>query len=382
MEAIYEQMNHKNIWYKTKPVVNEDLKKGRCVAAYSLGDWYLEPSFQRLSTRLRALVGDTACLYQGVPCQQEGLLHQTLLQFIKFDAFPHAEEIVVQSMACVADVLARSQLALWITYRGLVWTPTGLALAGYCDEEAKLQSVREEIEKALRNNNLPCEIPYKNDILHATVLRWVKQPDALTLVKLEKEVERWSECVFGSMRVNRWVLGKCSYRMRDDEREDFFAVPVLQHICHRGNLTGPNKDMENNFGVLIQRAIQGYHVELDVWYHEKHIWLGHDKPEYKITLDWLASSKRRLIHAKDGKTFEYLLHECGKRALDLHVFYHTQEDYVLTNKGLVICYPGKPLLEGSLCMMPERAQYSIEDLQKCFSICTDRKDAVPTHPCD
>ena len=161
--------------------------------------------------------------------------------------------------------------------------------------------------------------------------------------------------------------------MKQDEREDYFAVPAFQHICHRGNLYGPVKELENNFGVLIQRSIQGFHTEVDVWYHENNLWLGHDKPEYKITLDWLASSKRRLIHAKDGITFAYLLQESGKLALDLHVFYHTEEDYVLTNKGLVICYPGQPLLQGSLCMMPERANYSEADFQTCFSICSDKK---------
>jgi hypothetical protein len=159
--------------------------------------------------------------------------------------------------------------------------------------------------------------------------------------------------------------------MREEEREDFFGIPVHRPICHRGNLTGRVKELENNFGVLIQRAIHGYHVELDIWYHQNHLWLGHDRPEYKVSMEWLASNKRRLIHAKDGTTFEYLLHESGKRALDLHIFYHTEEDYVLTNKGLVICYPGKPLLEGSLCMMPERAKYGLEELQKCVSICSD-----------
>jgi hypothetical protein len=183
------------------------------------------------------------------------------------------------------------------------------------------------------------------------------------------------------MRVNRWTIGKASYRMKEEERDDYFAVPVFQQVCHRGNVSGPQKELENNFGILIQRSIQGYRVEVDVWYHEQNLWLGHDKPEYKITLDWLASCKKRLIHAKDGKTFEYLLLEAGKRALDLHVFYHTEEDYVLTNKGLVICYPGKPLLEGSLCMMPERAKYRPEDFQKSFSICSDRRDAVSSHPC-
>lgn len=371
MEKVYEEMNSKNIWYKVSPKVNSNLAQGRCAAAYALGDWYLQPSFPRLLKKLQSLLGDYACFYKPIPTQSEGLLHQTLLQFVKFDAYPHAEELLVKSMESVCEILARSNLALWITYRGLVWTPTGLALAGYCEDEANVLRVRQEIESGLKAQGLPCDIPYFNDILHATLLRWTKEPDKLTLLKLEKEVERWSECVFGEMRVRSWTVGKASWRMLEDEREDYFSVPVNQHICHRGNVCGPIKEMENNFGVLIQRAIQGYHAEVDVWYHENNLWLGHDKPEYKITLDWLASSKRRLIHAKDGKTFEHLLHESGKRGLDLHIFYHTEEDYVLTNKGLVICYPGKPLLEGSLCMMPERASYKTEEMQKCFSVCSD-----------
>jgi hypothetical protein len=382
MEATYEQMNTKNIWYRTKPIVKKDLEKGRCIAAYSLGDWYLQPSFARLLTRVKAIVEDKACFYKPVPTQSEGLLHQTLLQCIKFDAYPHAQEILLQVMECVSNVLGQSEFAPWITYKGLVWTPTGLALAGYCDDEAKLFRLREEIEQALLSHGLPCEIPYKNDILHATLFRWVAEPDALQLVKLEKEVERWSECVLGEMRVKQWIVGKGSWKMIPGEREDFYAIPVHQHICHRGNIKGPVKGLENNFGILIQRTLQDYATEVDIWYHENNLWLGHDRPEYKISLEWLVSDKRRLIHAKDGKTFEHLLQEAGKRALDIHIFYHTEEDYVLTNKGLIICYPGKPLLEGSLCMMPERATYKREDLQKCFSVCTDSRDAVSTHPCD
>jgi hypothetical protein len=375
MEQIYEQMNNKNIWYNKPPIVNTNIGSGHCAAAYSLGDWYLQPSFQRMVQRLKALIQEKACFYNANPTQSEGLLHQTLLQFVKFDTYPHAEELVVKAMELVSEVIAKSNLALWITYKGLVWTPTGLALAGYCDDEATVMKVREEIEAALKSHNLPCDIPYKNDILHVTLLRWTSEPGKLILLKLEKEVERWSECVFGELRIKQWTVGKGSWRMKEDEREDYFAVPVYQHVCHRGNLYGPVKEMENNFGILLQRSIQGYHVEVDVWYHEHTLWLGHDKPEYKITLEWLTKSKRRLIHAKDGATFEYLLLESGRLALDLHVFYHTDEDYVLTNKGLVICYPGKPLLNGSLCMMPERAIYRQEELQKCFSICTDSKSA-------
>lgn len=371
MEAIYKEMNEKNLPYKVAPKANLKIAEGRCLAAYALGNWNLEPSFLRLWNQLQPLVQPFASMYRPIPINQEGLLHQTLLQFVGFDSYPHAEELSLKAMEMVADILAQANLALWIEYRGLVWTPTGLALAGYCHDYEKLMRVRKAIQDTLTSLHLPCDPPYQNNILHATLVRWTKVPDAMVLYKLEDIVKRWSECTFGTLQVNRWVVGKGSWRMLDGEREDYFAVPVYRHICHRGNIVGPYKKLENNFGVLIQREIQGREVEVDVWYRENALWLGHDKPEYKITLEWLANSHRRWIHAKDGKTFEYLLQENGKRALDLHIFYHTLEDYALTNKGVVLCYPGKPLLEGSCCMMPEQAPYTEAEKQKCFAICSD-----------
>ncbi len=268
MEQRYEEMNKRNVYWKTRVQVNPTLAKGRCVAAYALGDWYLNSSFDRLLTRLKCFLGDTVCFYKPVPYQSEGLLHQTLLQFVKFDSYPHAEELLLKAMETVSDILARSQIAPWITYKGLVWTPTGIALAGYCLEDDRILKIRKTIEEVLKAQNLPCEIPYFNDILHATLFRWVKQPDSMMLLQLEKEVERWSECTFGEMRVRQWTVGKASWRMREEEREDYFAIPVHQHICHRGNVAGPVKELENNFGVLIQREIQGSWVEVDVWYHD------------------------------------------------------------------------------------------------------------------
>lgn len=371
MEAIYKEMNERNVPYKTPPKVNHHIDEGRCLAAYAVGNWYLEPSFQRLWKILQPLLSPFASLYRPTPLNQEGLLHQTLLQFVGFDAYPSAPELSLKAMEMVADILAQSNLALWIEYRGLVWTPTGLALSGYCHDYDKLMKVRKAIEDTLTSLGLPCSIPYQNNILHATLVRWTKLPDAMVLYKLEDIVKRWSECTFGTLQVNRWLVGKGSWRMLESEREDYFAVPVYRHVCHRGNLVGPVRKLENNFGILIQREIQGHEVEVDVWYHENTLWLGHDKPEYKITLEWLANSNRRWIHAKDGKTFEYLLLEKGKRALDIHVFYHTKEDYALTNKGVIICYPGKTLLEGSCCMMPEQAYYTDAEKQKCFVICSD-----------
>ncbi len=377
MESAYESLNQQNLYYRCPPTLPDLTKKS--ISAFSSGHWYLQPSFRRLQQRLKTLLKETACFFSADPKYGEGLLHFTLFQAMGYESYPHAEELVIKAMECMANLLADTNLAPILTFRGVIWTPTGLALAGYSEEEEHLLKLRKSLEDALDNHGLFHESHSKR-LFEVPFLYWVKQPDGLTLLKLEKEVERWSECVFGELRVNRWFVGKGTRRLLPEERDDFFAVPVHLHICHRGNINGPVKEMENNFGVLIQRSIKGMDVEIDVWYHDGSLWLGHDKPDYRITLDWLASCKRRLIHCKDYKTLEYLTLESGKRALDLHLFYHTQEHYAITSKGHIMVCPGQPLLEGSLCMMPEMANYTEEEKQKCFSICSDRKDAIPSHP--
>jgi hypothetical protein len=337
MEQRYEAITSKNIYYKTSCRITDDV----FVGAYATGDWYLQPSFRRLVQRMKALLQDTICIYES--------LSMPLVEWTP-------SETDVEKMEHVATIIASCEIAPILTYRGLVCTSMGIGLAGYSDDEELVLKLRQALQS-------------QETTFVAPLFRWVKQPTTLQLLRLEDEVKRWSECVFGEIRIRQWILRKGT--------EDYFAVPVHQHICHRGNLAGPQKQLENNFGILIQRSIQGLDVEIDVWYHEGSLWLGHDKPEYKITLDWLASCKRRLIHCKDGKTLEYLTLESGRKALDLHLFYHTNEHYAITSKGHLLVCPGQPLLQGSLCMMPELANYTEEEKLKCFSICSDSRHPPP-----
>ena len=58
----------------------------------------------------------------------------------------------------------------------------------------------------------------------------------------------------------------------------------------------------------------------------------------------------------------------------LHYFYHTNEDYVLTSKGYIWCFVGKPALENSVIVMPEKAlsSYTYEELiSKNCIVCSD-----------
>ena len=60
-------------------------------------------------------------------------------------------------------------------------------------------------------------------------------------------------------------------------------------ISHRGNLFGPNKLSENH-PVQIEKVLQlGYDCEIDLFYlkENKQLFLGHDKPEIRIDLNWI-----------------------------------------------------------------------------------------------
>jgi len=382
LESIYETMNIKN---KGLATINKDLFTGKCYAAYALGNWSLLPSFRRLASRLKEILGDSIYLYTPTPTGDQGQLHFTLLQYHSFKTAPFIEaDIAERAALCVKKLLEINPKAYSIQYRGLAWTPSGIALCGYPHDPRDYKTIlqlRKSIEFSLAVEGLSYDIPYDNDIVHSTLFRWKKMPTQEMLEKLEAERVRWSECVFGDLHVNSWTVGRGSWRQLDHERYDYYKVPLYTFIAHRGNLTGRSHTEENAPDVLEKRDEEGIIVECDVWYRQGELWLGHDMPQYKITLGWLASSQRRLIHAKDGMTLEYLLGENGKRALGLHIFYHTNEDYALTNKGIVIDHPNAPILEGSLCMMPEMTNppYCSSEREKLFFLCSDRKDGYSSH---
>jgi hypothetical protein len=350
-----------------------------------MGDWYLLPSWRRLQARFKEIVPeDVACLYTAAPSDSsEGCLHQTLLQYVSFQAFPSLSREQAEEMHKVVEAtIGFHRRAIWLTYRGLTWTPTGLCLQGFPQDSHdyyRVMRLREDIENQLKAKGLPYAIPYKNDIFHATFMRWKKQPSPELVAQLVEEVKRWSECVFGDLRIRSWTLGQATWTMLPTERLDLYNVSLYRHICHRGNFWGKGTDEENSPETLDKRDAEKQDVECDVWYKDGQLWLGHDKPEHRTTWAWLLETPRRLIHAKDGPTFEHLIHEVGIHGYDLHFFYHTNEDYALTNKGLVIVCPGRDLLKGSLHMMPEMELIEIEQREQLFAICSDRVDAYWKH---
>ena len=146
-------------------------------------------------------------------------------------------------------------------------------------------------------------------------------------------------------------------------------------ISHRGNLNGKLPDRENSPKYIQEALDAGYSVEVDLWVSPRSLHgeypilcLGHDNPQYKVTLEWLQERQNYLwIHCKNREALEFCL---GKK---LHCFWHDTDDYTMTSNGYVWAYPGK-LRAGmfTILVMPE-LHWSVEEIrnQRCFGVCSD-----------
>lgn len=145
----------------------------------------------------------------------------------------------------------------------------------------------------------------------------------------------------------------------------------MHWIAHRGNLYGRLPDQENRPEYILAAIDKGYDVEVDVWWTpEEGFQLGHDAPQYQVSLEFLQEHKEKLwIHAKNASALTKLLTLCD----GLHVFSHDTDPVVLTSKAMPWAYPGQPIDEHTVCVMPERARgaYTLQQLRTCRGICSD-----------
>jgi hypothetical protein len=71
------------------------------------------------------------------------------------------------------------------------------------------------------------------------------------------------------------------------------------------------------------------------------------------------------------KNFEALVELKYKRIKYPRYFWHENDDFTLTNDGLIWTFPRRPLCPWSICVAPGKGNYADEHLKKCFGICDD-----------
>jgi hypothetical protein len=134
-------------------------------------------------------------------------------------------------------------------------------------------------------------------------------------------------------------------------------------ISHRGNINGRIIEAENRPDYIDDTIRLGYEVEIDMWWIDGRIYLGHDEPQYEASDEWLGERIDKLwIHCKNTELLNWI------RSTSLHYFWHENDTVTLTSKNYIWAYPGKQPIIGSIAVIPELYN---DDVSTCIGICSD-----------
>jgi hypothetical protein len=136
-------------------------------------------------------------------------------------------------------------------------------------------------------------------------------------------------------------------------------------IAHRANINGKT-ELENHPATVWNAISNGYNVEIDTWLFDNQWYFGHDRPEHKVSFEFLNSVKTlSWIHCKNLEALKEL------DPKEFNFFWHQQDDFTLTSKGYIWTYPEKNISKKSVIVdldIKNIDKYKNIDL---YGICTD-----------
>ena len=139
----------------------------------------------------------------------------------------------------------------------------------------------------------------------------------------------------------------------------------MKLISHRGNLKGPNEVRENSPYYIIEAIAEGYDVEVDLWWVDGKVYLGHDEPQYEVSNKWLGERIDKLwIHCKNIDAIIFFKESQYK----FNYFWHEEDTVTLTSQNYIWAYPGNQPIKNSIAVMPE---INKEETNICLGICSD-----------
>ena len=143
-------------------------------------------------------------------------------------------------------------------------------------------------------------------------------------------------------------------------------MKIQKLISHRGNIFGPDVSKENSPSYILNTLEQGYDCEIDIWQVDSKLFLGHDEPQYQISIDFLTDQKDNLwIHCKNFEALNYL-----NKMSHLNYFWHEEDRFSITSKGFIWTYPGNVVGSNSIIVDNENKATHYE----CYGICSDYVD--------
>ena len=153
-------------------------------------------------------------------------------------------------------------------------------------------------------------------------------------------------------------------------REDRYTTltklkKFLEHPIERVGIPPAMYPKTENTPEQIDFAIEhGCFVEVDLWHVEGSLFLGHDKPETEVQINWLIQRKHKLI-------LHYKNLGCASNPflIDFNSFCHDQDSFTITQKGMGWTTQKELLNKDSIWVVNGKKE-SIEGIE-CLGICTD-----------
>jgi hypothetical protein len=135
----------------------------------------------------------------------------------------------------------------------------------------------------------------------------------------------------------------------------------MKIISHRGNIHGPNPHIENNPHHINNILNRGIDVEIDLWYVDGSLYLGHDEPSIPVDENWLMLNKNKLwVHLKNLNAISAPIIK------HLNYFWHENDKFTLTSKGIPWCFPNVFLETGVTVTLSNE-----KITKKILGLCTD-----------
>ena len=134
-------------------------------------------------------------------------------------------------------------------------------------------------------------------------------------------------------------------------------------ISHRGNLIGKKPELENTPVYIDAALAQGFKCEVDVYSYDDKLYLGHDHAQIETSIDYLQQDGI-IAHAKNLNALSAMLQ------VNIHCFYHHNDDYTLTSRNWIWAFPGKPgtLEHPCIAVLPENYTTDVTNFD---GVCSD-----------
>jgi len=147
----------------------------------------------------------------------------------------------------------------------------------------------------------------------------------------------------------------------------------MKLIAHRGNIAGRLLEKENTPEYIDSAINLGYEVEVDVREKDGSLYLGHDTPDYEVSLEWLLERRDMLwIHVKNFKALNMLI------STELRIFFHEKENQTIVNNCGIIWshdlenYSSKSIIP--LLTLEESSKAST--CKQAYGICSDYVEII------